>query len=177
MQAMNYPRQTLVIHAVREAAIFERIASCLRRRGFMVASMSMGDCERRDYHRMTVVIEGNRGDADRARLFLGKIVGVIRVRALTAMPNVSRRLGLIKLRCSTESRHQIVEICQIFRARVVDLGLGSMIVEITGSSEKIGQLVKILEPFGVQEVAQTGELAMIRDNASEGSPLAAQPAA
>jgi acetolactate synthase-1/3 small subunit len=120
--------------------------------------------------RMTVVIDAEPAAAPRIEANLYKLVHVLRVQNVTELPTVYRYLALIKVAATVESRTQIMQLADVFRARVVDVAPDSLIIEITGADEKIDGLLEILRPFGILEVARTGCLAMARGVATRPSP-------
>ncbi len=111
---------------------------------------------------MTVVVDATADAAARIEANLYKLVHVQRVENVTTVPAVYRYLALIKVAATAESRSQVMQLVDVFRARVVDVAPDSLIIEITGADEKIDGLLEILRPFGVLEVAKTGCLAMAR---------------
>ena len=119
---------------------------------------------------MTVVVEADPSAAARIEANIYKLVHVISVENVTDVPTVFRYLALIKVAASVDSRTQIMQLVDVFRARVVDVAPDSLIIEVTGTDEKIDGLLEILRPFGVMEVAKTGRLAM-----SRGSPAGPPP--
>jgi acetolactate synthase-1/3 small subunit len=126
---------------------------------------------------MTVVVDATADAAARIEANLYKLVHVQRVENVTAVPAVYRYLALIKVAASAESRSQVMQLVDVFRARVVDVAPDSLIIEITGADEKIDGLLEILRPFGVLEVARTGRLAMARGVSGRTPAQAAGPSA
>lgn len=165
------PLQTLVLHVEDKPGVLDRVASVFRRRAFNIASLSVGHTHRPGISRMTVVMEGEAAEAERAEANLHKLVNVLSVDNITGRPSLERHLALVKVRCSPGSRREILQLCEVFRARVVDIGPEALVAEITGSDSKIEGLVEVLRPFGILEMARTGAVAMSRgkDASEQGS--------
>jgi len=111
---------------------------------------------------MTIVVDSERTDAEKVVQNLYKLVNVIKVKDVTDQPAVMRDLALIKVKASNGTRSEVMQIVETFRARVVDVGLDSLTVEVTGTEEKIDGLFDVLKPFGVEEMVRTGRVAMTR---------------
>lgn len=159
--------QTLVLYVEDCPGVLDRVASVFRRRAFNIQSLSVGPAEREGLSRMTVVMQGDRHEARRAEANLGKLINVLEVENITDAPAVERHLALIKVRSNPALRREILQICDVFRARVVDIGNSALIVESTGAAHKIDGLLEVLRPFGILEMARTGAVSMTRGAAEE----------
>ncbi len=153
---------TFVVYVADKPGALNRVASLVRRRGYNIESLTVGHTGTPGLSRMTVVVDATADAAARIEANLYKLVHVQRVENVTAVPAVYRYLALIKVAATAESRSQVMQLVDGFRARVVDVAPDSLIIEITGADEKIDGLLEILRPFGVLEVARTGCLAMAR---------------
>jgi acetolactate synthase-1/3 small subunit len=153
-------QHTLIALVDDRPSVLNRVASLFRRRNFNIASLNVGRTEQPEISRMTIVLEGE--GARKAEASLGSLVNVLDVQDVSNQPTVSRDLALIKVRARPENRREIGNLAGIFRAQVVDVGPESVIVEITGTEDKIESLLELLRPFGVLEMARTGQIAMIR---------------
>ena len=142
--------------------VLTRVASLFRRRGFNIASLAVGKSELAGLSRMTFVVDGDRYTVDQATKQLDKLIDVVRVSDITQEDMVARELALIKVKTTPETRGEIIEIVQLFRANVVDVGTQTLVVEITGEEDKINALINLLQPFGIAEMMRTGRVAMIR---------------
>lgn len=166
--------RTFVVHAHEGPDVLNRVASLCRRRAFAVQSLTMGRTETAGVSRLTLFVDTDHAGALRLAANLSKLVDVVRVEDLTARPVVVRDLAMIKVSASPDSRADIMQIVQVFRARVVDVAADSLVVETTGTDDKVDGLLHVLRPFGVIEVARTGRLAMCRGSlaapAAEGPP-------
>ncbi|UJR79327.1 acetolactate synthase small subunit [Sandaracinus amylolyticus] len=154
--------RTFVVLVEDVPGVLNRVASLFRRRNFNIESLSVGKSHEPGISRMTIVV---RGDDRMGRLVeanLYKVVDVVRVDDITHRPNVSRDIALVRVRATPADRAAILQVCSVFRARVVDVALDSMMIECTGTEDKIRGLVTLLEPFGVLEMVQAGSIAMTR---------------
>jgi acetolactate synthase I/III small subunit len=153
---------TFVVYVDDKPGVLNRIASLFRRRAFNIESLTVGHTELPGVSRMTIVSRINEGAAHRVEANIYKLVNVLAVQDVTHGSTVARSLALIKVQAREESRHRLMEIIRVFRARVVDLAPESLIIESTGAEERIEALVEMLRPFGILEMARTGRLAMTR---------------
>jgi acetolactate synthase-1/3 small subunit len=154
--------RTLVAWVEDKPGVLNRVASLFRRRAFNIESLTVGHTEEPGVSRMTIVVDGERTDTEKVVQNLYKLVNVIKVEDVTDQPAVMRDLALIKVRASNGQRSEVMQIVETFRARVVDLGLETLTVEVTGTEDKIDGLCQILRPFGVVEMVRTGRVAMVR---------------
>jgi len=155
-------KHTLVALVEDKPGVLNRVASLFRRRAFNIESLTVGHTEQPGVSRMTIVVDSSQTDAERVTANLYKQVNVIQVEDLSGMPMVSRDLALIKVNTPPNRRSEIMQLVDVFRARIVDVGNDSLIVEITGAEDKIDGLVDVLRPFGIIEMVRTGTVAMAR---------------
>jgi acetolactate synthase-1/3 small subunit len=153
---------TFVVYVDDKPGVLNRIASLFRRRAFNIESLTVGHTEMPGVSRMTIVSRINEGAAHRVEANIYKLINVLGAHDVTNSATVARSLALIKVQARDESRHRLMEIVRVFRARVVDLAPESLIIESTGAEERIEALVEVLRPFGILEMARTGRLAMTR---------------
>ncbi len=157
--------RTLIARVEDKPGVLARVASLFRRRAFNIESLTVGHTETPGISRMTIVVDSTRTDAEKVAQHLYKLVNVIRVEDISDQPAVMRDLALIKVRTpDPRTRSELMQLVDTFRARVVDVGLESLIVEATGTEEKIDGLVEVLRPFGILEMVRTGRVAMVRGN-------------
>ena len=158
---MNY---TFIALAENKPGVLNRIASLFRRRNFNIESISAGTTENPDVSRMTIVVDCPNGDIDAHRIEanLYKLVNVIDVQDVTRQPTVTRDLALIKVRVGPERRAEVNGLADIFRARIVDVAPDSVVVEITGTEDKIEGMIELLRPIGIVEMVRTGQVSMTR---------------
>lgn len=154
--------QTFVVYVENKPGVLNRVASLFRRRAFNIESLTVGHTERPDASRMTVVIDTDEPGAQRVEAHLYKLVNVLHVQNVTSVPVVFRELAMIKVTANAEVRSQILQLAATFRARVVDVATDSVVIEITGTEDKIDGLLEVLEPYGIMEMVRTGRVAMPR---------------
>lgn len=153
---------TFVVYVENKPGVLNRIASLFRRRGYNIESLTVGHTERPNISRMTIVSSISEGAAHRVEANIYKLVNVLSVEDVTHATTIARSLALIKVDASEATRHRLMEIVRVFRARVVDLAPRSLIIEITGAEDKIHALVDVLRPFGILEMVRTGQVVMRR---------------
>ena len=161
--------RTLITLVEDKPGVLNRVASLFRRRAFNIESLTVGHTERPGVSRMTIVVDSDRTDAQKVAQNLDKLVNVIRTEDVTERPAVIRDLALIKVQANGRSRAEVMQLVDTFRARVVDVGLESLMVEVTGTEEKVDGLVEVLRPFGILEMVRTGRVAMVRGGNGNGN--------
>lgn len=163
---MATTKHTIVALVADRPGVLNRMASLFRRRGFNIDSIAVGHSEIPHLSRMTIVAEGSNTQVEQIRKQVEKIIDVIRVQDISAHDIVTRELALIKVKASPENRSEIMQIVDIFRAKIVDVSAGSVMVEATGDEEKVDSLYNLLKPFGIKEMTRTGRIAMTRGDQS-----------
>ena len=159
---MATTKHTLVALVADKPGVLNRMASMFRRRGFNIESIAVGRSEVPNLSRMTIVVDGTTTSVEQVRKQLDKVVDVVKVSDLSGDDVITRELALIKVKATSSSRSEIIEIVDIFRASIVDVASGSVTIEATGDEEKINSLFNLLRGFGIKEVARTGRIAMGR---------------
>jgi acetolactate synthase I/III small subunit len=157
---------TLVTLVEDRPGVLNRVASLFRRRGFNIESLTVGHSETPGVSRMTIVIDSTPRNIERLIQYLYKLVNVIKVDDLTHESTMMRNLAMIKVSADEKKRMEIMQLVEIFRARIVDVTNESLIIEITGADEKIDGFVDVLRPFGIIEMVRTGVIAMTRGSSS-----------
>jgi len=158
-------KQNHIISAIVEhkPGVLYTVSNLFRRRGFNIESVSVGPIEQSDLARMTITVNGDERTIEQVVKQLDKLIDVIKVSRLDPSSIVTRELALIKVRAlDSKVRSDVINYADIFRARVVDVSSESLMVEITGTSEKIDAFLDLMKPFGVKEVARTGITALSR---------------
>jgi len=145
-----------------------RVASLFRRRGFNIESIAVGESELTGISRMTIVVDGVNTIIEQVRKQLEKVVDVIKVSDISGENIISRELALIKVKTTSITRSEIIQIVDTFRARIVDVSPDSVTVESTGDEAKVDSLYSLLRPFGVKEISRTGVVAMTRGTVDGG---------
>jgi acetolactate synthase-1/3 small subunit len=152
----------LVVLVEDKPGVLNRVASLFRRRGFNIESLTVGHTDSPEISRMTIVVDANKTDANMVQHNLYKLVNVLDVQDVTRQPSVMRDLALIKVQVNQQTRFEIVQLADIYRAKVVDVCADSMILEVTGPEAKIDSIAEMLQPYGVIEMVRTGLVAMVR---------------
>ena len=148
--------------------VLNRVASLFRRRGFNISSIAVGASEVPDVSRMTIVVDGATTTVEQVRKQLDKVVDVIKVSDITGDSTIVRELALIKVKSSSATRSEIMQVVDIFRAKIVDVSVDSLAVEVTGDEVKVASLYNLLKGFGIKEISRTGVIGMTRGNTLAG---------
>ena len=162
MEEQALERHTLVALVEDRPGVLHRITNMVRRRNFNIASLAVGHSEIPHLSRITFVVEGDEATVEQVAKQLRKIVNVVKVSNITRENIVVRELALIRVRASSYTRSEIMQLASIFRANIVDVAPESLILEVTGDEEKVDALVQLLKPFGILEMMRSGRLAMVR---------------
>lgn len=155
-------RHTLSVLVEDKPGVLARIAGLFSRRGFNIESLAVGPTEVPDISRMTIVVNVEDLPLEQVTKQLNKLVNVLKVVELDSTVSVQRELLLIKVRADVETRSHVLETVQLFRAKVVDVAADAVTVEATGSRDKLEALLRVLEPFGIKELVQSGMVAVGR---------------
>ena len=163
---MATTKHTLVALVEDKPGVLNRMASLFRRRGFNIESIAVGHSELPHLSRMTIVVNGAAAMVEQVRKQLDKVIDVVKVSDITEGDMIARELALIKVKATSASRSEIMQIVDIFRANIVDVASDSVTIEVTGDEEKINSLFNLLRSFGIKEIARTGCIAMTRGGQS-----------
>ncbi|MEE1784632.1 acetolactate synthase small subunit [Kitasatospora sp. NBC_00085] len=155
-------KHTLSVLVENKPGVLARIASLFSRRGFNIDSLAVGPTEHPDVSRMTIVVNVEDLPLEQVTKQLNKLVNVIKIVELDQSAAIQRELVLVKVRADNETRSQIVEIVQLFRAKTVDVSPDAVTIEATGSSDKLEAMLRMLEPYGIKELVQSGLVAIGR---------------
>jgi acetolactate synthase-1/3 small subunit len=159
---MATTKHTLVALVEDKPGVLNRMASLFRRRSFNIESIAVGHSELPHLSRMTIVVNGSATMVEQVRKQLDKVIDVVKVSDITEGDMVARELALIKVKATSATRSEIMQIVDIFRANIVDVASDSVTIEVTGDEEKINSLFNLLRGFGIREIARTGRIAMTR---------------
>ena len=159
---MSTSNHTLSVLVENSPGVLARVASLFSRRGYNIDSLAVGPTENEHISRMTIVIAVEEHALDQVIAQLDKLVNVISIDRLDPVTSVQRELLLVKVATTTDTRSQILETVQLFRAKVVDVASDAVTIEATGNAEKIEALLRVLEPYGIKELVQSGLVAMER---------------
>ncbi len=155
-------KHTLVALVENKPGVLNRVASMFRRRNFNIDSLSVGTTESNRVSRMTIVVEGDEQTVDQAVKQMYKLVNVIQVTDVTRLPTVNRELALIKVATTSETRGEIMQLVDVYRANIIDMAMDSMVIQITGEEDKVDSIIRLLRQFGIKELARTGRVSMMR---------------
>jgi acetolactate synthase-1/3 small subunit len=158
-------KHTLSVLVEDEAGVLTRIAGLFARRGFNIESLAVGPAEQSGISRITMVVPGDDHIIEQLTKQLYKLINVLKVQDITEVPCVERELMLLKVNYnSSTTRSEIIELAQIFRARVVDIGDDSLTIEVVGDPGKMVAIVQVLGRFGIREIARTGKIVLVRES-------------
>ena len=155
-------KHKLAVLVENNPGVLAKVANLFSRRGYNIDSLVVSDTEDKSISRMTIVVDGDEKTVEQVTKQLHKLVDVIKVNDLTNDDIVSRQLLLVRVAADRDTRGEIIQLMDIFRARIIDIGRRSIIIEATGDENKIEAVIKSLQPFGIQEIVKTGVSAMVR---------------
>jgi acetolactate synthase-1/3 small subunit len=159
-------RHTLSVLVENKPGVLARVAGLFSRRGFNIDSLAVGPTEHPEVSRMTIVVNVEESPLEQVTKQLNKLVEVIKIVELDPDQSVARELLLVKVRADAESRGQVLEVVQLFKAKVVDVATDAITVQVTGNQGKLEDFLRIVEPFGVRELVQSGMVAIGRGGRS-----------
>ena len=159
-------RHTLSVLVENKPGVLARIAGLFARRGFNIDSLAVGPTEHDDISRMTIVVNVEELPLEQVTKQLNKLVEVIKIVELDAGTSVQRELLLVKVAADKASRSHVLETVQLFRAKVVDVAPDAVTIEATGNADKLAALLRVLEPYGIRELVQSGLVGVSRGSRS-----------
>ena len=163
---MAMSKHTLSVLVENKPGVLARIAALFSRRGFNIDSLAVGPTEHPEISRMTVVVDVDALPLEQVTKQLNKLIEVLKVVELEPTASVQREILLVKVRTDLHSRSHVLETVQLFRAKVVDVATDAVTIEATGTADKLAALIKVLEPFGIRELVQSGMVAVGRGSRS-----------
>ncbi|MDK2822740.1 MAG: acetolactate synthase small subunit [Clostridia bacterium] len=155
-------KHTLAVLVENHPGVLSRVSGLFSRRGYNISSLVVSETEDSSVSRMTIVVDGDEKIIEQVTKQLNKLIDVIKVSDVTHDETVDRQLLLVKVNADNSAKGEIAQLMDIFRARIIDIGKKSLIVEATGSEEKIDAIIKSLQPFGILEIVKTGTISMVR---------------
>ena len=155
-------KHVIAVIVENKSGVLTRIAGLFSRRSFNIDSLSVGATDNPDYSRMTISVHGDRDTLEQVIKQLSKLINVIRVSELDPADSLERELAIIKVSVDRESRSEVIQIVDIFRAKIIDVSQRSMIIEVTGDEDKVEPMIQLLRQFGIKELARTGKVSMVR---------------
>jgi len=161
---------TFVVLVEDHPGVLTRVSGLIRRRGFNIDSITVGHTETPGVSRMTIAVAADEFGARRIEANLYKLLEVLRVDNVSRRPSIFRELAILKVQTSPETRAQIFQLAQVYRARIIDVSPESLVIEITGNEDKVRSLIDVMTPYGILELARTGRLAMLRGTGTASKP-------
>ncbi|HPT67655.1 MAG TPA: acetolactate synthase small subunit [Bacillota bacterium] len=156
-------KHTLAIMVVNNPGVLSRVAGLYSRRGFNIDSIAVGPTEDPKLSRMIVVVQAeDDAQIEQITKQLYKLIDVVKISDITMDDSVERELALIKVAANSGNRSEILQIVDIFRAKIMDVAEQAVIIEVTGDQEKLEAIISLLHPFGIREIVRTGKIAMVR---------------
>ena len=159
---MSTRHRLLSLLVENHPGVLNKVSSMIRRRGMNITSLSVGETDDETVSRMTVAIDVGRAQADQAVKQLYKLIEVIKISDITEDPIVDRELVLVKVQASRGDRSELLQIVDIFQAKIADVGVDSMVLEMSGAEDQVDVFLELVRPFGIKEVARSGTVAMAR---------------
>lgn len=157
-------KHILSVLVENHAGVLSRVSGLFSRRGFNIDSLAVGVTENPDISRMTIVVDGDDYTVEQVSKQLNKLIDVIKIKTFESSECVRRELALIKVNATAETRSEIIQIVEVFKAKIVDVTKSTLTIEIAGSSEKIAALEDMIKSFGIKEIVRTGTIAIERGN-------------
>ena len=158
-------KHVLSILVENKSGVLTRIAGLFARRGFNIDTLTVGPTDDEQISRVTLTVDGAMHPIDQVTKQLHKLVNVLKIRDLEPEETLARELALFKVSVDGAGRAEVMQICEIFRAKIVDVSKRSLVVEVTGTHDKIEAFERLVRPFGLVEMARTGEIAIARGRA------------
>lgn len=155
-------KHTLSVLVENKPGVLTRIAGLFARRGFNIESLAVGETENPNISRMTITVDGQEQPLEQVTKQLHKLINVIKITDLDPATSLDRELVMVKVKADADTRSEIMQIVEIFRAKIVDVSKGALIIEVTGTREKLAAIMGLLRPFGIQELVRTGRIAIDR---------------
>ena len=153
---------TLSVLVENKPGVLTRVTSLFARRGFNIDSLAVGPTEDPTLSRITIVVSAEDTPLEQITKQLHKLINVIKIQDLDPAESIDRELVLFKVNAASEKRHEIIEIANVFRAKIIDVGRNSLTIEATGSSDKIQAMEDLFRAYGIKELARTGKIALSR---------------
>ncbi len=155
-------RHTIVAWMEDKPGVLARVVNLFRRRNFNIESLAVGHTETPGISRMTFVVDGDERMVDQAVKQLLKLMPITRVENVTGKPAVIRELALVRVRTNSQTRGEIIQLTEIFRAQIVDVARDSLVIQIVGPEERVDRFIELMDQFGIVEMVRTGRVAMAR---------------
>ena len=159
---MSTRHRLLSLLVENHPGVLNKVSSMIRRRGMNITSLTVGETDDDSVSRMTIAIDVGRAQADQAVKQLYKLIEVVKISDITEDPIVDRELVLVKVAASRGDRSELLQIVEIFKAKIADVGTDSMVLEMSGPEDEVDTFLELVRPFGIKEVARSGTVAMAK---------------
>ena len=159
-------KHTLSVLVENKPGVLARVSGLFSRRGFNIDSLAVGETENPEVSRITIVVNADESPLEQVTKQLNKLVNVLKIVELDPAASVQRELVLVKVKADLTTRSHVLETVQLFRAKVVDVAADAVTIEATGTTDKLSALIRVLEPFGIRELVQSGMVAVGRGSRS-----------
>lgn len=153
-------KHTIVALVQDRPGVLSRVVGLVRRRGYNIESLAVGHSEQPEISRLTIVVESE--DVEQVTKQLYRLIEVIKVSDVTFDPTVEREMAVVKVHAPPSTRHEIISMCGVFEAKIVDVGTTTLIIEMTGTPSKVENFIEVVRPYGIKEMMRTGRIAMVR---------------
>ena len=157
-------KQVLSALVENKSGVLAHVAGLFSARGFNIDSLAVGETEDPRFSRMTIVASGDEAVLEQVRKQLEKLISVVKVQDLSRASRVERDLLLVRVNAPPGKRSQVIELANTFRAKVVDVGMSEVVIEVVGTEDKVQALLDLLRPYGIVEMARTGRIALMRSS-------------
>ncbi len=161
-------RHTIIAWLEDKPSVLNRVTGLFSRRNFNIESLNVGHTETAGISRMTFVARGTERDLQQVTTQLDKLINVVHIEDITNEPAVVREMALIKVKTTSQSRGEVMQLVDIYRASIVDVDMTSVIIQIVAPEDRINSMIALLENFGIEEMVRTGRVAMVRGNSAHG---------
>ena len=155
-------KHTISVLVENKSGVLARIATLFAARGYNIDSLTVGETDDPTISRMTIVVNGDENILEQVEKQLNKLIDIIKLNDFLSVEHIERDLILIKVKADKSTRGEVIQIINIFRAKIIDVSANTVIAEMTGDEEKVNALINMLRPFGIKEMARTGVIAMAR---------------
>jgi acetolactate synthase-1/3 small subunit len=155
-------RHVISALVINEPGVLAGVAGMFSARGFNIDSLVVGRTEDPNLSRMTIVVNADDVTLDQVRKQLAKLVATVNVRDFAGSAYIERDLALVTVNCNAEKRREVVEVCELFRGKVVDVAANSITIELAGTEDKLEAFIDLMKPYGIESLARTGVIAMPR---------------
>jgi len=153
-------KHTIVALVQDRPGVLSRVVGLVRRRGYNIESLAVGHSEQPEISRLTIVVESD--DVEQVTKQLYRLIEVIKVSDVTFDPTVEREMAVVKVHAPPATRHEIISMCGVFEAKIVDVATTTLIIEMTGTPSKVENFIEVVRPYGIKEMMRTGRIAMVR---------------